>query len=332
MRGNTFGKLFSLTTYGESHGHSMGVIIDGMLPGIDIDLKELQAFVDKRRPGKLKVSTDRNEKDLISVSSGIFEGKTLGTPIHVSIENTNQKSEDYKELKEQYRPGHADKTTLDKYGIRDHRGGGRASGRETVCRVIAGFFAKKIIDIPITSTITSIGKFQTKNRQLSPNSNLGISMDFDHKQIEDYLLDMKKNGQSCGGIIDVSIKNTPKALGEPCFDKLKADLAKAMLSIGSCIGFTICDATTTVKTLGTDVSIDSSYFGGMEGGISNGEEIHFKVYFKPPSTVGDKAKEGRHDPCILPRVRIVVESMAYIVLADHLLRQRAYLASKDFLK
>lgn len=324
MRGNQFGKLFSITTFGESHGDSLGVTIDGMPSNIKINLEHLQKFVDKRRPGRLKVSTSRVESDKVEVLSGIYEGVTLGTPIMVLVKNTNQKSHDYDKLKDQFRAGHADQTTNYKYGIRDHRGGGRASGRETVSRVIAGYFASLILPkLEVQTYITQIAshKFTLNAPEFSK---FGLADSSKDTAIETFLLDCKSRGESCGGSIKCIIKNSPRGLGEPVFDKLKADLSKAIISIGSCMGITFGLGIEFASKLGSEISQDSSNFAGIEGGISNGENIYFTAYFKAPSTIGDKALEGRHDPCILPRVLSVVESMALITMADHALRQKAY--------
>lgn len=326
MRGNTFGKLFSITTFGESHGSALGVIIDGMPAGVNFEPTKLQEELDRRRPGRLKETTARNEADKFEVLSGIFEGKTLGTPISIIVRNTNQKSEDYS--KDMYRPGHADKTTELKYGHRDYRGGGRASGRETLTRVIGGYFAALIIpQTDFMARITQIGTKQFANElnfQESNESKLGLSEAKFDDEISNYLLDLKKDGNSIGGKVTLKIYQPPIALGEPSFDKLKADLAKAMLSIGSCVGINFgIGEDFTIKT-GKEITTEQSNFGGIEGGISNGDTIVMTLSFRPPSTVGQKAKEGRHDPCILPRVLPVVESMAKIVIADHFLRQNAY--------
>ena len=326
MRGNTFGKMYSITTFGESHGEALGVVIDGMPSNIDINTDELQSWLDKRRPGRLKVSTSRDEKDRVEILSGIFQGKTLGTPITVIVKNKNQKSADYEKLKDSYRPGHADQTTQSKFGIRDYRGGGRSSGRETLARVIGGYFASLILkDIKVKSFITKMAHFENNNYSFDQElKDIGFSDPKQEAKIEGFLLKCKKQGESCGGIIELWVKNMPKDLGEPVFDKLKADLAKSTLSIGSCVGFTIGAGQSFSSLLGSEVSANTDNFGGVEGGISNGDDLKFQTYFKAPSTIGENAKEGRHDPCILPRVRIVLESMVYITLADHFLRQQAY--------
>lgn len=324
MRGNQIGKLFSITTFGESHGSAMGVVIDGMPPMIEFDSKKLQAFVDRRRPGRLNISTSRNEKDEIEILSGIFENQTLGTPICVIVKNKNQKSNDYNELKDIYRPGHADQTTLYKYGIRDHRGGGRSSGRETVARVIGGYFASLIIpQIKVSALITKLAHFDFKTN-LNKKSKFSLADGSFDQEVEDFLLSCKENGESCGGEVLCFVEGTPQGLGEPVFDKLKADISKGVMSIGSCMGISFGIGDQFIKSLGSKISQDSKNFGGIEGGISNGEDIYFKSIFKAPSTIGDKAKAGRHDPCILPRVVPVIESMVLITLADHYLRQKSY--------
>ncbi len=323
MSGSTIGKLFKVTTFGESHGPAMGVVIDGIPSNLNFDLESLQGELDRRRPGRLKESTSRDEKDKAIVLSGIFENKTLGTPICVTIENSNQRSKDYATLKSKPRPGHADQTTLDKYGIRDHRGGGRASGRETVSRVVAGYFAQLIIpNVKVNAIITQLGPHQT-GLNYDSNSSLSLGDQLLDSKISKYLLELKKTGQSCGGEVKVRVTNVPKGLGDPCFDKLKATLSHGLMSIGSCMGISFGIGESFKSALGSEISKDKSVFGGVEGGISNGDDIHLSLIFKAPSTVGDNAKEGRHDPCILPRVVPVIESMIKIVLADHSLINKA---------
>ena len=295
MRGNTFGKLFSLTSFGESHGPAMGVVLDGVPSGLLFSQEDLQKCLDRRAPGKSPGTSDRKEADTTEVLSGIFEGKTLGSPIAIIVKNTNQKSADYDQLKDFHRPGHADKTTMQKYGIRDHRGGGRSSGRETISRVIAGYFAGLVVpQVKVLAGISEMGelRFSTPLMQLTDKE-------------KNYLEELKKDGKSVGGLVTIIVENCPVALGEPAFDKLKADFAKALLSIGACTSF----------------AFDPS---GIEGGISNGEKIVMQVTFKATSTVGEDAKQGRHDPCIVPRALPVVEAMVKIVIADHYLRQNAY--------
>ena len=328
MRGNTFGKLFSITSFGESHGPFMGVTIDGIPPQLEINEQHLQAWVDRRAAKTFSEATNRKESDQVEIISGAFEGKTLGTPLTVIVKNSAQKSADYDKLKDQYRPGHADQTTMYKYGIRDHRGGGRASGRETISRVIAGYFASLVIPgQELKAYISRIAnKFSTDigNDLVKVNNKFNFPSDtVKEEEISNYLLHLKTDGESAGGEVTLIIKSPPKGLGEPCFDKIKAELGKAFLSIGSCMGIQFGSDNISQK-LGSDISNDSSNFGGVEGGITNGENIRVVLTFKAPSTVGEKAKEGRHDPCILPRVLPVVESMALIVLADHFLRQCAF--------
>jgi chorismate synthase len=328
MPGNSIGQMLKVTTFGESHGEALGVIIDGMPGGIMIDLKQLKAELERRAPGRHPALTSRREPDEPEILSGIFEGKTLGTPITVLIRNTNQKSSDYEAFKHQYRPGHADKTTEYKYGIRDHRGGGRSSGRETVARVIAGYFAGLIIpSMSFYAWVERIGPFaliSPPQDHLVNRGELNIPDEEISRKVSAYLLELKAKGDSAGGIIAVSIKNCPPGLGEPVFNKLKADLAQAMLSLPACYGFSLGEGFDFAHKTGQEISALPDSFGGMEGGISNGREIFFKLAFKAPSTIGEKAQSGRHDPCVLPRAVPVVEAMAKIIMADHFLRQSAY--------
>ncbi len=325
MAGNTFGKIFTITSFGESHGPAMGVVIDGVPPGLGFSEKDLQTELERRSPGKVPWTTSRVEEDKPQILSGIFEGKTLGTPIAVTIENKNQKSEDYDKLKDEYRPGHADKTTELKYRIRDHRGGGRASGRETVARVIGGYFAGLILpQTKVQAFISQLGPFKTPLENISPNFQLPYPDESKHQEIIDFLLKCKKEGNSVGGKIIIKISTPPVGLGEPVFDKLKADFAKAIMSIGACTSFGYGKAEEFANLTGLEATSDKSSFGGIEGGISNGDDIYLNVTVRAPSTVGQKAIEGRHDPCLLPRIVPVVESMIKIVLADHFLRQNCY--------
>ncbi|HLW56284.1 MAG TPA: chorismate synthase [Bacteriovoracaceae bacterium] len=327
MAGSSFGTLYRITTFGESHGEALGVIIDGMPSNIEVNLEELHAELLRRAPGQHAIHTNRREDDRPKILSGVFEGKTLGTPICVIVENTNQRSQDYDKLKDSYRPGHADKTTMMKYGIRDHRGGGRASGRETLARVIGGYFAKKFLtSMSFYAYINQVGPYKLEKTIThgTPRGEINIPDKTLTKEVISFLQDCKSKGESAGGIVRLSITGVPAGLGEPVFDKLKADLAKAMLSIPACVGFSLGSGFTMAQMKGSEVSSDSKHFGGMEGGISNGEEISIDLAFKAPSTIGEKAREGRHDPCILPRVIPVVEAMAAITLADHFLRQSAY--------
>ncbi len=328
MRGNSFGKMFSLTSFGESHGPAMGVVLDGVPAGLKVSLEDLQKELDRRAPGKIAGTTSRNEDDKAVILSGIFEGQTLGTPIAVIVHNTNQKSADYDKIKDEHRPGHADKTTVMKYGVRDHRGGGRSSGRETLSRVIGGYFAGLILPkIKVKAYVSLLGPFEHKeilkdiSKDLAPYSFPDTSK---NEEIKKYLEDLKAQGESVGGRVRIVVDHSPVGLGEPAFDKLKADFAKALLSIGAVVSFSYGLGEEMATMKGSAVSSADNAFGGMEGGISNGERMLMTVTFKPTSTVGDKAREGRHDPCIIPRAIPVVEAMVKIVLADHFLRQNAY--------
>lgn len=328
MRGNSFGKMFSLTSFGESHGPAMGVVIDGVPGGLKVSLEDLQRELDRRAPGKIAGTTSRNEDDKALILSGVFEGLSLGTPIAIIVHNTNQKSADYDKIKSEDRPGHADKTTVMKYGIRDHRGGGRSSGRETLSRVVAGYFAGLIIpDVKVKAYVSLLGPFEYKNilsdlsLDLSPYSFPDVKR---NDEIKTYLENLKKEGESVGGKVRIVVNNSPVGLGEPAFDKLKADFAKALLSIGAVVSFSYGLGEEMAFMRGSEVSAHPNAFGGMEGGISNGDPMVMTITFKPTSTVGDKAREGRHDPCIIPRAIPVVEAMVKVVLADHFLRQNAY--------
>ena len=329
MRGSHFGKLFSLTSFGESHGEALGVVVEGVPAGLNFSLEDLQKELDRRAPGQVPGTTSRKEPDKAEVLSGIFENKTLGTPIAVIVRNTNQRSKDYDQLKDHYRPGHADRTYQGKYGFRDHRGGGRSSGRETLSRVIGGYFASLIIpEIKVRAYISKMGPFELEGKvpqdldaDFGPYNFPDTSRT---EEVKKYLLKLKGSGESVGGRISIVVDGCPMGLGEPAFDKLKADFAKALLSIGACVSFSFGLGEEMADLMGTEVSVDSANFGGIEGGISNGERIFMRTTFKPTSTVGDKAKQGRHDPCILPRAVPVVEAMVKTVLADHFLRQNAY--------
>lgn len=328
MRGNSFGKLFSLTSFGESHGPVIGVVLDGVPAGLAFSLVDLQKELSKRSPGKIEGTTSRKESDLAEVLSGIFEGVTLGTPIAVIVKNENQKSSDYDSLKDEHRPGHADKTTLLKYGVRDHRGGGRASGRETIARVIAGYFARLVLpEVIVKAYAVKIGKIESSlelkdtKMDLSPYSFIETTKNED---IKNYLVKLKNEGDSVGGIVRIVVEKCPVGLGEPAFDKLKSDMAKALLSIGAVVSFSFGLGEKMSEMSGKEVAQYKNAYGGIEGGISNGEKMIMTITFKPTSTVGEKAKLGRHDPCIIPRAIPVVEAMVFIVLADHYLRQKAY--------
>jgi chorismate synthase len=328
MRGNSFGKLFSLTSFGESHGPCIGVVLDGVPSGLPFSLEELKAELLKRAPGKVPGTSDRNEDDVPEVLSGIFEGVTSGAPIAVIVKNKDQKSSDYDVLKNNPRRGHADITYELKYKIRDHRGGGRSSGRETIARVIAGYFAGLVLKKTIVRAFV---------KQMGPykNDSLPKELNFDHRpygfidtskneEIKNYLEELKVKGDSIGGVVGIIVDHCPLGLGEPAFDKLKADLAKALLSIGACVSFSYGLAAELVNSPGSVWDSEELSYGGILGGISNGERMIMSIQFKPTSTIGENAKNGRHDPCIIPRALYVAEAMVKIVLCDHYLRQKAY--------
>ena len=358
MSGNSFGQIFKITTCGESHGGAVGVIIDGCPPGISITEAEIQYELDRRKPGQSKITTPRSENDIIHILSGVFEGTTTGTPILLLAYNKDARSEDYNELKKVFRPSHADYTYLQKYGLRDYRGSGRASARETLARVASGAIAKKYLKqklgIEILSYVEQVGKLKTnidyKNVTMDAvEGNIVRCPDSDiaNKMI-DFIEEVKSQGDSIGGVIKCIIKNVPAGLGEPVFDKLHADLGKAMLSINAVKGFEIGSGFSGVELLGSvhndpfvlldnKVRTTSNHAGGVVGGISNGEDIYFRVAFKSVSTINklqttlnldnesvELRAEGRHDPCVLPRAVPIVDAMAALVVIDHYLRQNSY--------
>ncbi len=328
MASNSFGSLLRITTFGESHGTALGVVIDGCPAGIALSEADLVPELQRRRPGQSAVTTARKEEDAPTILSGVFEGKTTGMPIAVIVGNTNQKSSDYDKLKNNFRAGHADKVFSEKYGHRDHRGGGRQSGRETVARVIAGVVARKILPkktqiIGHTKQVGDIvassfdAKVIEKNPMRCADAKAG-------KKMEEYVLKLKSEANSSGGLIEVRVINPPKNLGDPVFGKLKARLADAVMSIGAVTGYSYGAGFNTVTMQGQDYVADAKNFGGMLGGISTGDDLVISVSIKPASSIGQVAKEGRHDPCIVPRVIPVVEAMVALVLADCYLLQKAY--------
>lgn len=353
MAGNTFGKLFRLTTFGESHGSAIGGIIDGCPAGLEIDFDFINKQLQRRRPGQSAIVTQRKEPDEVKFISGIFEGKTTGTPIGFLIENIDQKSRDYQHLKDVYRPSHADFTYDKKYGHRDYRGGGRASARETACRIVGGAIANQIIpQVKITAFVSSVGsifidkpyqdldfsKIDT-NPVRCPDENSAIRM-------EEYIREVRKNGDTVGGTITCVIQNVPAGWGEPVFDKLHAQLGKAILSINAVKGFEYGSGFCGTRMKGSehndifnsDGSTKTNLSGGIQGGISNGMDIYFRVAFKPVATIMQKQKsidktgteivlegKGRHDPCVVPRAVPIVESMAALVLTDFYLIQKTNL-------
>ncbi len=344
MAGNTFGTIFKLTTFGESHGEAIGGIIDGCPAGLAVDYEAIEKEMARRKPGQSTIVTQRKEDDSVKFLSGIFEGITTGTPIGFLIENTNQKSQDYSHNKEVYRPSHADFTYDKKYGIRDYRGGGRSSARETACRVVAGAIAKQLLNgITITAYVSAVGKLKVskpyseldfseieKNPVRCADVEMAITM-------EKYIKDIRKQGDTVGGIVSCVIENVPIGLGEPVFDKLHSELGRAMLSINAVKGFEFGSGFDGTRMKGSEhndiINIDGStktnHSGGIQGGISNGQPIYFSVAFKPVATImktqdtidgmGNKTEiqgKGRHDPCVVPRAVPIVEAMAALVLAD----------------
>ena len=356
--GNTFGQLFRVTTFGESHGGGVGVVIDGCPPNIDISEAEIQRELDRRRPGQSKITTQRKEEDRCEILSGVFAGKTLGTPIAVLVLNKDARPEDYLEIARKFRPSHADFTYEAKYGIRNWQGGGRASARETIGRVAAGALAKKILSIlhsefeivayvvQIHEVIAKINRSAVKTEDVERNAvrcpDTAVA-----KRMEALIDQIHDEGDSLGGVIECVVRGIPPGLGEPVFDKLEADLAKAMLSLPATKGFEIGSGFTATRMRGSEhndpfemrggkIRTATNNSGGVQGGISNGEEIYFRVGFKPTATIAHEqetvtasheqtklAARGRHDPCVLPRAVPIVEAMAAIVLCDHALRQMA---------
>ena len=350
MAGNPFGSVFKLTTFGESHGVAIGGVIDGCPAGITIDFEAIQYEMDRRKPGQSKIVTQRKEPDTVEFLSGIFEGVTTGMPIGFIIKNTNQKSKDYSHIKDVFRPSHADFTYNEKYGQRDYRGGGRSSARETACRVVAGAIAKQFLtSIEInayTSVVGSIalGKnYQTLDFSKTESNPVRCPDSVIAEQMIDKIKAIRKEGDTIGGTVSCVIKNVPVGLGEPVFDRLHAQLGKAMLSINAVKGFEYGSGFEGVSMKGSahndafnaDGSTQTNNSGGIQGGISNGMDIYFNVAFKPVATVmqtqetidkdGNAVEmqgKGRHDPCVVPRAVPIVEAMAALVLADFTLLNR----------
>jgi chorismate synthase len=363
MAGNTFGTLFKLTTFGESHGVALGGVIDGCPAGLEIDIDFIQNELDKRKPGQSRITTQRKEADKVEFLSGIFEGVTTGTSIGFIIKNTNEKSKDYEHIKDSFRPSHADYTYEAKYGIRDYRGGGRSSARETTCRVVGGAIAKLVLkhyNISINAYVSQAGKLKLDQHytafDLNNTYNNAVRCPDEEmaQQMFNYIDEIRKEGDTIGGITTCVVKGCPVGLGSPVFDRLEADLAKAMLSINATKGFEIGSGFNGVTLKGSEhndeffchpepveglnkkVGTKTNNSGGVQGGISNGEDIYFNVAFKPVATimkpqnsVNKKLEKvtvegkGRHDPCVLPRAIAIVESMTAIVILDHLLINRA---------
>jgi|TARA_B110000908_G_scaffold60313_1_gene73238 chorismate synthase len=350
MSGNIYGTLFRLATYGESHGPAIGGVIDGCPAGIKLDLDAIQNDLNRRKPGQSSIVTQRKEPDEVSFYSGIFEGKTTGTPIGFAIHNTNQKSNDYSHIKDSYRPSHADYVYDEKYGIRDYRGGGRSSARETASRVVAGAIAKQFLSpMDIQAYVSGVGTLSLdshpseidfssveQNPVRCPDPKMANEM-------ERYIKQIRKEGDTVGGVITCIIKNVPVGLGEPVFDKLHAELSKAMLSINAVKGFEYGSGFKGTQMKGSehndlfnsDGTTQTNRSGGIQGGISNGMDIYFNVAFKPVATImqnqqtinsqGVKVEmqgKGRHDPCVVPRAVPIVEAMSALVLADFMLLKR----------
>ena len=356
--GNTFGHLFRSTTFGESHGGGVGVVIDGCPPQLEISAAEIQVELDRRRPGQSKITTPRKESDRCEIISGVFEGKTLGTPIAILVRNQDARSQDYDEMAFKYRPSHADATYDAKYGIRNWQGGGRSSARETIGRVAAGAIAKKILKqvagIEIVAYVKRIKNLEAvvdskivtlkqveNNIVRCPNDECAVKM-------IDLIDRARRDQDSLGGVVECVARNVPAGLGEPVFDKLEADLAKAIMSLPATKGFEIGSGFAGTTITGSEhndefyidqngkTSTVTNRSGGIQGGIANGENIIMRAAFKPTATIGKQqrtvtktgeetvlAAKGRHDPCVLPRAVPMVEAMVALVLCDHLLRHQA---------
>ena len=358
---NTFGKLFTLTTFGESHGVAVGGVVDGMPPGIPIDIDFIQQELARRRPGQSRITTDRKELDQVELLSGVFEGKSTGTPIGFIVRNRNQQSKDYDSIANLFRPSHADYTYYNKYGIRDYRGGGRASARITLSRVVAGALAKLVLKqkgISITAYTSQVGNitldkdYQKYDFSLIESNPVRCPEPEKAKEMEALIAEMKREGDTIGGIVTCVIKGCPVGLGEPEFDKLHAQLGAAMLSINAAKGFEYGEGFASASYRGSqqndvfipssdkqkthDIKTKTNHSGGIQGGISNGEDIYFRVAFKPVATLlmeqetinkeGEATKidvHGRHDPCVLPRAVPIVEAMAAMTILDALLVDNA---------
>ena len=319
MSPNSFGRLFKVTTFGESHGAALGAVIEGCPAGVEFNLEILKEMLERRRPGASAITSARSEADTPEVLSGVYQNKTLGTPIAIIVRNQDARSEDYKFIDEgAFRKGHSEDLWKQKFGHFDPRGGGRSSGRETLARVLGGAIAKMFLrtlyPIEVTSRALSVGALKAENK------------DFPEK-LEALLLKAKEDGKSYGGVAEIRIQNAPSSLGEPVFAKLKSELASAMLSVGATVGFELGAGFASADAEGSSFhsassSAGSDQYGGIRGGISSGEEIVFRMAVKPTSSVLDVAKKGRHDPCILLRALVVFEAMSWLVLADMLLHKQ----------
>ncbi|MGM0933084.1 MAG: chorismate synthase [Bacteroidota bacterium] len=350
MAGNSYGKLFKLTTFGESHGPAIGGVLEGCPAGLQLDLDAIQNELNRRKPGQSAIVTQRKEPDTVEFLSGIFEGKTTGTPIGFVIRNANQKSKDYSHIKDTYRPSHADYTYDEKYGFRDYRGGGRSSARETASRVVVGAIAKQLLNkIDFYAYTASVGNIKLDKSpheidfSLIESNPVRCPDKASAAKMEAYIKEIRKAGDTVGGTVQCVIKNVPKGLGEPVFDKLHAELGKAMLSINAVKGFEYGSGFEGTKMKGSehndlfnsDGSTKTNLSGGVQGGISNGMDIYFNVAFKPVATIMQNQEtinaegqtvemqgKGRHDPCVVPRAVPIVEAMAALVIADFWLQNK----------
>ena len=357
-----FGQLFRIATWGESHGGGVGVVIDGCLPQLDLTEADIQRELDRRRPGQSDIVTPRKEADRCEILSGVFQGKTLGTPIAVLVRNEDARPEAYKEMETAFRPSHADFTYQAKYGIRNWQGGGRASARETIGRVAAGVVARKVLDAlhPGMEVLAWVSRIHQVESAIDPANVTADAIESNAVRCPDAaaaeimierIKEARSNGDSVGGVIECVVRNCPAGLGEPVFDKLEADLAKAMLSLPATKGFEIGSGFEGTMLTGQEhndafvmrggkVHTMTNRSGGIQGGISNGEDIMFRVAFKPTATITSSQKtvtasgentelaaRGRHDPCVLPRAVPIVEAMVWLVLADHALRHRAQISA-----
>lgn len=326
---NTFGELFRVTTFGESHGPALGAVVDGCPAGVPLGREQLQAALDRRRPGQSALTTARAEPDQVELLSGVFEGKTLGTPIAAIVRNQDQRSEDYEALRTQDRRGHADAAWRARFKHRDHRGGGRTSGRETLCRVIGGAVAEALLgrELPAARTVAWVSQVGALRAPTPPPGLTRAGVDRHPTRCPDpetaermaeRIAAAKSAGDSYGGSIDVRVEGLPVGLGEPVFGKLKALLAHGLGSVGAVTGVVWGppDGLAALDRPGSEFHQRADAYGGIQGGLSNGDPLELRVYFKPPATLGDIARAGRHDPCILPRAVPVVEAMTSLVLAD----------------
>ena len=362
--GNSFGTLFRISTWGESHGGGIGVVIDGCPPRLPLSEEDIQFELDRRRPGQSDITTPRKEADKATIVSGVYEGLTLGTPIAIYVPNGDHRPEAYKEMKDKFRPSHADFTYQTKFGIRNHEGGGRSSARETIGRVAAGAIAQKILkhagDIEVRAFVNRIHTIEAPEIKEFPSleaveaSPIRCPHPETAETMVNFIKEMRSKGDSVGGVIECRVKNLPVGLGVPVFDRLEADLAKAMLSLPATKGFEVGSGFAGTELIGSEhndafiekeghVGTATNRSGGVQGGISNGEELVFRVAFKPTATILQKQAtvdsegqetelmgRGRHDPCVLPRAVPIVESMTALVLVDHWMRHKAQCESFNF--